>query len=164
MKQISELINSKNFVQPTESDTKQFLDGLRKNVQNASVSNSFMPTIVSPSQTTNAQSNEDLVLFLWVTMGEIYGNLWTNSFGDEPNKQWTLEISKLTKREVIYGIEMCKRSESEFVPPLPKFLAYCKAGKRFLEEETLKLLVLPKPPKNPEIKKTELDKMLGRKI
>jgi hypothetical protein len=59
-------------------------------------------------------------------MGEIYGDKWTNAFGEEPNGQWTLEICNLTRREVLFGIEQCKRSKSPFVPTLPQFLAYCE--------------------------------------
>ena len=84
-------------------------------------------------------------------MGEIYGNQWTTAFGEEPNKQWTLEIGNLTMREVLYGIEQCKHSGSQFVPNLPQFLAYCKAGNKVMCEGTRKFLALPSPPANLEV-------------
>ena len=62
-------------------------------------------------------------------------------------------------REVLFGIEQSKRSGSQFVPNLPLFLAYCKAGEKVQCVGTLKLLSLPKPPANPEIKREYLAKM-----
>jgi hypothetical protein len=92
-------------------------------------------------------------------MGEIYGNQWTTAFGEEPNNQWTLEIERLTMREVRYGIEMCKHSGDRFVPNLPQFLAYCKAGKKVVDVGSLRLFALPKPPQNPEVKKAAILEM-----
>jgi hypothetical protein len=159
MQHISQL--TQNFVPPTESETKQFLNGLRQNVQSASATHSFMTTTTSTLPTIKSTPPNDLALFVWITMGEIYGNQWTTAFGEEPNKQWTLEIGNLTMREVLYGIEQCKHSGSQFVPNLPQFLAYCKAGNKVIGEGTRKLLALPKPPPNPEVRKAEILKMFG---
>lgn len=114
----------------------------------------------STAPVTFAPEQDDLTPFVWVTMAEIYGSQWLNEYGDVPNQQWTLEIRKLTRRQVTKGIEKCKHSGSPFVPRLPQFLSYCNGEmtaeqKAFASQlkQTSEMLALPKPPPNPEVRK-----------
>lgn len=121
---------------------------------------------ITPSNlptTTHTQTNDDdLATFVWVAMGEIYGNQWLSAFGEEPNQQWELAISNLTRREILLAIELCKckYTDSRFPPNLTQFLNYCKTPDfKKKEADTQKLLSRPRWQGNDSVRDAELSKI-----
>ncbi|MBS7815897.1 hypothetical protein [Wohlfahrtiimonas chitiniclastica] len=61
-------------------------------------------------------------------MSQMYGELWTNSFGEiaSENMAWKAGLSGLTAKQVMMGLEKVAQSGKTFPPTLPEFLAHCK--------------------------------------
>ncbi len=114
--------------------------------------------------------DNQLIVYLWSAMAEIYGSQWTNEYSERPNSQWRMEIQKLTMAQIAKGIEMCKQNGSPYVPRLPQFLAYCNDGltkeQRAFQAQCRagnEQKVLPKPDANPEVRRAailEIKKLL----
>ena len=56
----------------------------------------------------------------------MYGTLWTNSQGEEPNETWAIGIGQLVNHEIGRGLTALKDGGKPFPPTLPEFMALCR--------------------------------------
>ena len=64
----------------------------------------------------------------WLRMTEMYGGMWTNAQGDEPNETWWLGLRDLKPEQIKKGIESLRDSAKPFPPSLPEFRGLCKGS------------------------------------
>ena len=64
----------------------------------------------------------------WLRMTEMYGGMWTNAQGDEPNETWWLGLRDLKPEQIKRGIESLRDSAKPFPPSLPEFRGLCKGS------------------------------------
>lgn len=61
-------------------------------------------------------------------MTEMYGGMWTNAQGDEPNETWFLGLQDLEPEQIKRGLESLRDSAKPFPPSLPEFRGLCKGA------------------------------------
>lgn len=70
-----------------------------------------------------------IIARLWVWMGDIFGSLWNQNFGEDPEsdtgKLWAHGLAGLTLEQLRHGIAELKHSESNFPPSMPVFRRTC---------------------------------------
>jgi hypothetical protein len=59
-------------------------------------------------------------------MTEMYGGMWTNAQGDEPNETWYLGLRDLTSEQIAVGIKGLRDSAKAFPPTLPEFIGLAR--------------------------------------
>ena len=59
-------------------------------------------------------------------MTEMYGSLWSNSQGDEPNETWAMGLDILSPKEIGAGLVALRDSAKPFPPTLPEFIGLCR--------------------------------------
>ena len=59
-------------------------------------------------------------------MNEMYGTLWTNSQGEEPNESWAISINALSNDEIGRGLTAIRDCGKTFPPTLPEFMGMCR--------------------------------------
>ena len=81
-----------------------------------------------PEQPRDCGQESKVMLRLWLRMTEMYGTLWTNSQGEEPNDTWTIALADLTPEQIGAGLTGCWDSGKPFPPTLPEFLGLCRVN------------------------------------
>lgn len=61
----------------------------------------------------------------WLRMAEIYGQLWINSFGIEPNRIWLESLHSLSDQQIKHGLTRLVEIGDQYPPTLTKFIALC---------------------------------------
>lgn len=64
----------------------------------------------------------------WLRMTEMYGGMWTNAQGDEPNETWYLGLKDLNTEQIKKGLMELRDSAKPFPPTLPEFRGLCKGA------------------------------------
>ena len=59
-------------------------------------------------------------------MTEMYGTMWTNAQGDEPNETWYLGLRDLKPEQIADGLKALRDSAKPFPPTLPEFLGLAR--------------------------------------
>ena len=54
----------------------------------------------------------------------MYGGMWTNAQGDEPNETWWLGLRDLKPEQIKRGIESLRDSAKPFPPSLPELFSH----------------------------------------
>lgn len=128
-------------------------------------SETMQPQSIIQTQSTCSPLN---AIYVWEKMQEIFGNSWSNQYSMTPNSTWIAELSQLSEIEITRGLNAVLKSRAKYVPNLATFLGMCElVDDRTPEQrafdarvkENSKMLALPKPPPNPEIRKAEIAKM-----
>ena len=78
-------------------------------------------------QNFESESNPVLDRF-WLRMTEMYGGMWTNAQGDDPNETWWLGLRDLTNDQIKAGLAALRDSAKPFPPTLPEFRALSKGA------------------------------------
>ena len=56
----------------------------------------------------------------------MYGGMWTNAQGDEPNETWYLGLRELEPEQIATGLKALRDSAKPFPPSLPEFLGLAR--------------------------------------
>jgi hypothetical protein len=59
-------------------------------------------------------------------MTEMYGTMWTNAQGEEPNETWYLGLRELKQEQIAVGLKALRDSAKPFPPSLPEFLGLAR--------------------------------------
>ncbi len=81
-------------------------------------------------------------------MTEMYGQKFTNSYGDAPNETWTQALASITQKELSAGVRACLLREDTWPPSLPEFLRMCRPPK---PNRPVTAMPLPTPVAKPEV-------------
>lgn len=101
---------------------------------------------------TPASIDLNHVMALWVSLGNVYGALWEDNFGDHEDavKVWLsgLRQQGITPEDTKRGLEALIKAGDQYPPALTRFISLCKAPRR---EPYHKLYeALPTPRSDPE--------------
>ena len=66
--------------------------------------------------------------FVWNKLTEFYGDQWTKSAGDSPNKSWIDAMNTLEARQIKRGLAEIVRQGKEWPPSLPAFVMLCRGS------------------------------------
>lgn len=73
--------------------------------------------------------SNDLVDYLWLRMGGLYGATWERDYGANPRssagREWGLTLAGMSRQQIDAGLEACRVEGSDFPPSAPRFRAMC---------------------------------------
>lgn len=65
---------------------------------------------------------------MWSRLCDIFGQKFSNNYGERPNPTWEEELSRLTDVQLQRGIQHMKYEGGSYAPSLSDFLKACRAG------------------------------------
>lgn len=100
-----------------------------------------LPASENEQRAWNSPSREplplDLLIELWVTMIDIFGNGWVSQWGDDPDSPtgavWAKGLAGMRAEDIRTGVSACVTAGGKWPPTLPEFRARCLRIPSFAE-------------------------------
>lgn len=88
-----------------------------------------------PSRSTTGPGSRELLLTVWRTMRELFGQSWTSQYGATPSAGWRAALRGLSAEEIRAGLRAMVDAGDSFPPGAPSFRAMCRPPDRRTPEQ-----------------------------